>query len=110
MQWQTGLDINTNVGLSIFASVLHVGPIPLNDGNTLFSDAYNVTNLKASYQFTLFKTVSANLTAGVNNIFDLNYAASILPNAVGFGNAAPRYFYPGAPINYFTNVSFRYDF
>lgn len=110
VQWQTGLDINTNVGLSIFASVFHVGPIPLNDGNTLFSDAYNVTNLKASYQFTLFKTVSANLTAGVNNIFDLNYAASILPNAVGFGNAAPRYFYPGAPINYFTNVSFRYDF
>ena len=110
VQWQTGLDINTNFGLSLFASVLHVGPIPLNDGNTLFSNAYSVTNIKASYQFWLFKAVSANFSAGVNNLFDLNYAASILPNAVGFGNAAPRYFYPGAPVNYFGNICLRYDF
>lgn len=110
VQWQTGLDINTDFGLSIFASLLHVGAIPLNDGNTLFSDAYSVTNLKAMYQFPLFKSITANISAGVNNLFDLNYAASILPNAVGFGNAAPRYFYPGAPINYFGNINLRYQF
>ncbi|TPV33765.1 TonB-dependent receptor [Paucihalobacter ruber] len=110
VQWQTGLDINTDFGLSIFASLLHVGAIPLNDGNTLFSDAYSVTNLKAMYQFPLFKSIIANISAGVNNLFDLNYAASILPNAVGFGNSAPRYFYPGAPVNYFGNINLRYQF
>jgi iron complex outermembrane receptor protein len=110
VQWQTGLDINTDFGLSIFASLLHVGAIPLNDGNTLFSDAYSVTNLKAMYQLPLFKSITANISAGVNNLFDLNYAASIFPNAVGFGNAAPRYFYPGAPVNYFGNINLRYRF
>jgi iron complex outermembrane receptor protein len=110
VQWQTGLDINTDFGLSIYASLLHVGAIPLNDGNTLFSDAYSVTNLKAMYQFPLFKSITANISAGVNNLFDLNYAASILPNAVGFGNAAPRYFYPGAPVNYFGNINLIYQF
>lgn len=110
VQWQAGLDLATNFGLSFFASVFHVGDIPLNDGNTLFSDAYTVTNLKAIYQFNVFKSLTANLSAGVNNLFDLNYAASILPNAVGFGNTAPRYFYPGAPINYFGNVGLNYVF
>lgn len=109
-QWQTGIDLQTTFGFSLFASVLNVGEIPLNDANALFSDAYTLTNLKAMYQFMLFKNVSAQVTAGVNNLFDVNYAASILPNAVGFGNTMPRFFYPGAPINYYGSVSLVYGF
>jgi iron complex outermembrane receptor protein len=38
-----------------------------------------------------------------------NFAASILPNAVGFGTAPPRYFYPGNPINYYGGIGLVYE-
>ncbi|WP_334113369.1 TonB-dependent receptor family protein [Paucihalobacter sp.] len=109
-QWQTGIDLQTAFGFSFNFSILNVGEIPLNDSNSLSSDAYSVTNCKAMYQFTLLKRISTQLSAGVNNLFDANYAASILPNAVGFGNALPRYYYPGAPLNFYGGVSLMYKF
>lgn len=109
-QWQTGLDLQTDFGFSFNFSILNVGEIPLNDSNALSTDAYSVTNCKAMYQFTLLKDISTQLTAGINNLFDAHYAASILPNAAGFGNALPRYYYPGAPLNFYGGVSLVYGF
>jgi iron complex outermembrane receptor protein len=34
----------------------------------------------------------------------------ILPNAVAVGNASPRYYYPGLPINYYGTISINYLF
>jgi iron complex outermembrane receptor protein len=42
--------------------------------------------------------------------FNEKYAASVLPNAVGFGGTAPRYYYPGNPRNYFGEVGVNYVF
>jgi iron complex outermembrane receptor protein len=50
------------------------------------------------------------LNAGINNVLDTKYAANILPNAIGFGTAAPRYFYPGNPVNYYGGFSVAYVF
>jgi iron complex outermembrane receptor protein len=47
---------------------------------------------------------------GLNNVLDENYAASIVPNAIGFGGASPRYYYPGNPRNYFVGASLSYTF
>ncbi len=109
-QWQTGLDFQSDFGLSCNLSVLNVGEIPLNDANTLFTKSYSITNINASYQLTLFKVITTQLSAGVNNLFDENYAASILPNAVGFGAALPRYYYPGNPINIYAGMNLVYMF
>jgi len=84
--------------------------MPLNDANTLFSSAYAITNINAKYQFALLKQLTAEMSAGVNNLFDKNYAASILPNAVGFGTALPRFYYPGNPLNVYGGVSLVYGF
>lgn len=109
-QWQTGIDLQTAFGFLFNFSILNVGEIPLNDANTLFSDSYAVTNSKAQYQFKFLKVFTAEITAGINNLFDKKYAASILPNAIGFGNAQPRFFYPGAPVNYYGSISLVYLF
>jgi iron complex outermembrane receptor protein len=50
------------------------------------------------------------LNAGVNNALDEKYAASILPNALGFGAVAPRYYYPGNPLNFYGGFSVSYVF
>ena len=87
-----------------------IGEIPMNDSNTKYSESYSLLDVKANYIFTISKFLRTELNAGVNNALDEKYAASILPNAVGFGVAQPRYFYPGNPINYYGGFSISYIF
>jgi iron complex outermembrane recepter protein len=109
-QWTLGLDFYAKRGLSINVSFLNVGKIPMNDSNTKYSDPYSLLDIKTSYLFTILKVLKTELNAGINNALDEKYAASILPNAVGFGAAQPRYYYPGNPINYYGGFSVSYGF
>lgn len=109
-QWQTGIDLQSTFGWTLNVSMLSMGKIPLNDANTLFTTSYAVTNIHTKYQFALLKNLTAEMSAGINNVFDKNYAASILPNAAGFGTALPRYYYPGNPFNVYGGVSLVYGF
>jgi iron complex outermembrane recepter protein len=105
-----GLDFITNYGISLRATYQHEGEMPLNDANTEFREGYNLFHLKASWTPELFRDWNTELFAGLNNVFDENYAASVIPNAVGFGGAAPRYFYPGNPRNYYVGLAVEYQF
>ena len=87
-----------------------MGKIPLNDSNTKYSERYSLLDIKTTYVFTILKILKTELNAGVNNALDTKYAANILPNAVGFGTAAPRYFYPGNPVNFYGGFSVSYVF
>lgn len=106
-QLNLGLDVFYK-DFSFYANWNHVGEIPLNDFNSLNSDAYQLVNIKIAYTKQLFKTFLFTANAGINNLLDEKYAASILPNAVGFGGAQPRYFYPGLPRNYFIGIGLSY--
>ena len=109
-QWNFGLDINTQYGFSLNTSYRTVGRIPMNDSNTKYTDSYSLLDIKATYFFTILKVLKTELNAGVNNALDEKYAASILPNAVGFGTVAPRYYYPGNPMNFYGGFSVSYVF
>ncbi len=88
---------------------LHIGEIPLNDANELYSEKYTVFNAKASYKKEISKQLSFEMNLGINNIADKRYASSVLINATGFGNAEPRFYYPGMPRNWFGGVKFSYE-
>jgi len=109
-QFNFGVDLNIKKGLSLNASFRTMGKIPLNDSNTKYSERYSLLDIKSTYIFTIGKILKAELNAGINNALDRKYAANILPNAVGFGTAAPRYFYPGNPVNYYGGFSVAYYF
>ena len=109
-QLNFGLDVNTKKGFSINMSYRIIGEIPMNDSNTKYSDSYYLLDIKANYMFTIFKLLRTELNAGVNNALNDKYASSVLPNAVGFSGAQPRYFYPGNPINYYGGFSISYIF
>ena len=104
-----GLDLNYR-NFSFYGNFLAVGEIPLNDANSLFTDNYNLLNLKADYNLRLLQNLQLEFIAGINNVLDKNYAASVLPNAVGFGGAAPRYYYPGNPRNYYGGAALNFNF
>ena len=98
--YNLGLDVDTGV-FKFNLNYRHTGMIPLDDANTLYSESYNLLNVRADYTFVLSRKLKLNLYAGANNITDTRYAAQILPNATGFGGAAPRYYYPGDPVNFY---------
>lgn len=89
--------------------VQHVGEIPLTDGNTLSSEAYTLCNTRVGYKKKFGRSLTMGLDLGLNNIFDIRYASSVLINAVGFGNSEPRYYYPGNDSNFYTGLEVSYE-
>ncbi len=109
-QWNVGVDAKTATGFTANASYLNVGMIPMNDSGTKYSEAYGLVNVKFGYSLTILKFLKTEFSSGINNVGNTKYAASFLPNAVGFGKALPRYYYPGNPRNYYLGFSVSYIF
>lgn len=99
-KWNGGINLGIK-SFNINANFLHIGEIPLNDANQLFSEKYTVFNTKASYKKKFSKTLSVQINVGINNFTNEKYASSVLINATGFGNSEPRFYYPGMPRNWF---------
>jgi iron complex outermembrane receptor protein len=105
----SGLQAQLNNKFYWYSTHQYVGEIPLTDGNSLDSDSYNVYNSKLGYKTQLGKKLSMDIALGINNIFDVNYAQSVLINTTGFGGAEPRYYYPGNDRNYFGSLRLGYS-
>lgn len=105
-----GLTLNSSLGWFLSGDFRFVDKIPLNDSNADFTDAYRILDLKTGYKFKIFQNLKANVAAGINNVTDEHYASLILPNATGVGTAAPRFYYPGLPVNYYSSFSVAYNF
>lgn len=105
-----GLFLNTRLGIYLNADYQFVDEIPMNDANSAYSDSYKLINFKTGYRFEILPGLTTNLAAGINNVANEKYASLILPNAVAIGNATPRYYYPGLPVNYYGTISLNYLF
>lgn len=81
-------------------SLLHryVDAIPIDDANSTFSDSFHINNLLIQQDIHL-GSWSLGLVAEIENLFDINYSSMVAVNASSFGGNAPRYYYPGLPIN-----------
>jgi len=108
--FNTGLNFDSKIGFYGTFNFQYVGSMPMTDSNSLFSDSYKLANLKTGYKIHLNEKLSCNVFYGLDNIFDEKYASQILINATGFGGSAPRYYYPGNPVNYYTGININYNF
>lgn len=108
--FNAGMDIESTVGFYGNINFQYIGRMPITDSNSLYTNSYNLTNLKFGFKKNLNKKLKLNLYVGLNNIFNETYASQILINASGFGGNAPRYYYPGNPNNYYTGISLNYIF
>lgn len=109
-QLNYGLDLTTKYGFNVNVSLRNVGEIPMNDANTKYTDSYSLLDVKTTYVFKVLNYLRTEFSAGVNNALNTKYASSIVPNAIGFGSASPRYYYPGIPVNYYGGISISYLF
>lgn len=85
-----------------------VDQMPLRDDNSLYSNAYQLWNGKLGYRMMLGQAWQIDANLGVNNLFNEQYASMLLINAASVGGAAPRYYYPGLPRNYYGSLGIRY--
>ncbi|PHN03623.1 TonB-dependent receptor family protein [Flavilitoribacter nigricans] len=104
-----GLDYNpSGEGFYSHLNYGFVDAMPIRDDNTAYSEAYGTMNLKLGYKKTVGMKaqhpVQLNLFGGINNLLDEKYAAMIQVNAGSFGGAAPRYYYPGLPRNFYIGL------
>ena len=105
-----GVSFNSDFGVYGNINYQYVGQIPINDSNELYTNDYRLSNLKVGFKKQLIGALRLDTFFGLNNIFNVDYASQVLINATGFGGAAPRYYYPGNPINYFSGIRLNYEF
>jgi iron complex outermembrane recepter protein len=81
----------------------------LNDLNTAKVPGHELVDLSGAFTQIKGPLKGLILKAGIQNIFDTRYAAMVVVNAPSFGNALPRYYYPGLPRNFFMGISYKFD-
>jgi iron complex outermembrane receptor protein len=96
--WQSALTASDRFGFAVLESE-GAGRLFLDDANTTTGPGYNVANLRFGTILPL-RNVGLNITAGVQNLFDRHYAASVAINA-----ARAKYFEPATGRSVFLGVS-----
>ncbi len=86
----------------------HVSAIPLTDAGTLYSDPFTVFTTRMGYRKKLTEHLTIGGDFGINNLFDVVYAQSVLINTQGFGGSEPRYYYPGNARNFYGSLRLGY--
>ncbi len=93
----------------IYLDQQYTSAIPITDDNSVFSDQYFLLNVTMGHTKEIGRW-NYDLGLTFRNITDQKYASMLLINATGFGGAAPRYFYPGLPFNWFARLRVAYSF
>lgn len=85
----------------------HVGRMPLRDGNSIYSNAYGLLSANLQYKKEMGRFQIKTLLSA-NNLTNEHYSSMVLINASSFGGRAPRYYYPGMPINFSFQLKLTY--
>ena len=85
----------------------HVGRMPLRDDNSIYSDPYGLLSANCRYEKVLGKVIFKAM-AVAENLTNEHYSSMVLINASSFGGNAPRYYYPGMPLNFSFQIKLSY--
>jgi len=94
--------------LSMETQLQHIGTQFIDDANTITNEDYFLGNMKVSWRFFVGRAGNIDLFAGGNNLTNTHYSPMLTVNAVAFGNAEPRYYYPGMPRHYYAGLSWHF--
>ena len=87
-------------GIHAAAEVEYVGARFADDDNENEADAYALAEIRAGYRFELGLGFWVDLTGGLRNLFDVDYADNVRIN--GFGG---RFFEPGPPLHAYGSLT-----
>lgn len=89
-----------------YSSISHTfnDEIPLEDDNSVYSDAYQLVQAKMGWSGKILEKLNADLGIGIDNLLDEHYSRGFDINAFG-----SRYFQPAPERNWFVTLSLRYS-
>jgi iron complex outermembrane receptor protein len=102
--WHNALSLKYQEKYSLHLDHSITGRQYMTDDNALTYKGHQITNLSASARFGKLHKSHIVFSTGVRNLFDIHYASMILINASSFGGSSPRYYYPGAPRNFYVSI------
>jgi iron complex outermembrane receptor protein len=91
--------------MSIKSSLRYVDNIPVDDKNSIYSEAYYVQRISIETPIDLFSH-NVNISFSIDNLWNAKYASMISVNPSSFGGNAPRIYYPGLPRNYMLGLKY----
>ncbi|RFC54614.1 TonB-dependent receptor [Brumimicrobium aurantiacum] len=97
--WSNTLSFEFPHQIGINVSHYYMSAMPLNDANSVFSDEFNLVQLKATWKWELSKSLQLEFFAGIDNFLNEKYSLGNDINAYG-----DRYFNPAATRNYYGGV------
>jgi len=93
------IDVESKTGLYLNFTHNFTDKIPLNDGNTVYSESYQLLSLRAGYFIDLHQKHSIEIYGGIDNLLDEKYSLGNDLNAFG-----GRYFNAAPTRNYFAGI------
>lgn len=96
----SSLQVKIPSDISLFVQHNYTAKIPLNDGNTVYANHYNLLQAKISWQPTIGRKTHLEVFAGADNILNEKYSLGNDLNAVG-----NRYYNPSPLRNYSAGMS-----
>ncbi|WP_194775094.1 TonB-dependent receptor domain-containing protein [Pararhodonellum marinum] len=99
------VDLSNRSGIYLNFTHQFVDEIPLNDGNTVYQDAYNLISTRLGWRSTVAAKLDFEVYTGLENLLDETYSLGNDLNAFG-----GRYFQPAPGRNWFGGIklAFRY--
>jgi iron complex outermembrane receptor protein len=95
----TSLSMTFPAGFYLFAQHNYTARIPLNDANSVFSNDYNLIQVKAGWRIKATTKYNLEFYFGVDNLLNEKYSLGNDLNAAG-----GRYYNPSPPRNYFCGM------
>lgn len=96
----TSVQVKLPQHLYLFAEHNYTARIPLDDGNTVFADHYNLLQAKAGWQYIINPKIRLELYVGADNLLNEKYSLGDDVNAVG-----NRFYNPAPPRNYYAGMN-----
>jgi iron complex outermembrane recepter protein len=107
--WNADVRFELSGGLYADIGLAYAANMPMNDANSCYSDPYVVAHATSGFQ-KQFRRWNLDSFIRADNLFDTHYASMVLVNAHSFGNAMPRYYYPGNPLSFSFGIRIGYHF
>lgn len=98
------ISVSTAIGLGFNVNLSQINKQYLNDANSLTYPGHELVDITATYTRKLKLINELQIISGVRNLFNRDHASMLLVNAQSFGNALPRYYYPGNPRNWLIGI------
>ncbi|MEX0882552.1 MAG: TonB-dependent receptor [Cyclobacteriaceae bacterium] len=93
------VDLRSRFGFYLNFTHQYVDEIPLNDGNTVYQDAYHLVNSRIGWRGNTGSLLDLEIFAGIENLFNASYSLGNDLNPFG-----GRYFQPAASRNFYGGI------